>query len=137
MPTHAELDVVNVAKVFDRRHEAGARKTARRVAEQAMKGALTLAPPKDKAARFWSVDLKLEIALDEGAGELRAGCGVLVNIRQGSKKILHAAKAPNRARLKVDASRIDARDVERLVGDAVEAALEQPVAMMERSAAVL
>ena len=48
----AEVDVVE-GKVFDKKFEAGVMKTARRVAEKAVKAAFVLEVPKDKQARYY------------------------------------------------------------------------------------
>lgn len=127
---NAEIDLVK-GKVFDKKFEAGATKTARRVAESAVKGAFDLGAPKDKQARFWSVDLDLVVKLDAKTQELDAGCGVIVNIRQGDKKFLHARKPPNSAKAKVNPAKLTQADVDGCVEDAVSVAMEKPVATMK------
>lgn len=127
---NAEIDVVK-GKVFDKKFEAGAIKTARRVAESALKGAFDLGAPKDKEARFWSVDLDLVVTLDDKSKEIDAGCGVIVTIKQGSKKVLHARKPPNSAKGKVNPAKLGQADVDGLVEDAVSAAMDKPVATMK------
>jgi hypothetical protein len=128
--TCAEVDVVK-GKVFDKKYEAGVLKTARRVAEKAVKAAFVLEAPKDKKTRFWSVDHNLSVTLDSKTQELEAGCGVIVNIKQESKKFLHANKAPNSAKGKVNAAKLAQADVDGIVEDAVSAAMEKPVALMK------
>ncbi len=116
--TCAEVDVVK-GKVFDKKFEAGVMKTAGRVAESALKAEFALEVPKDKQARYWSVDLNLTVTLDNKSQELDAGCGVIVQIKQGSKKFLHASKPPNSAKGKVNAAKLVQADVDRMVEDAV------------------
>ena len=126
----AEVDVVK-GKVFDKKFEAGVLKTARRVAESAVKAEFALEVPKDKQTRYWSVDLNMIVTLDSKSQELDAGCGVIVQIKQGSKKFLHASKPPNSARGKVNAAKLAQADVDRMVEDAVSAAMDKPVALMK------
>ena len=126
----AEVDVVK-GKVFDKKFEAGVIKTAQRAAESALKAEFALEVPKDKQARYWSVDLNLTVTLDNKSQELDAGCGVIVNIKQGSKKFLHASKPPNSAKGKVNAAKLAQADVERMVEDAVSAAMDKPIALMK------
>jgi hypothetical protein len=106
-------------------------KTAQRAAESALKAEFALEVPKDKQARYWSVDLNLTVTLDNKSQELDAGCGVIVNIKQGSKKFLHASKPPNSSKGKVNAAKLAQADVERMVEDAVSAAMDKPIALMK------
>jgi len=126
----AEVDVVK-GKVFDKKFEAGVMKTARRVAEKAVKAEFVLEVPKDKQARYWSVDLNLTVTLDNKSQELDAGCGVIVHIKQDGKKFMHASKPPNSAKGKVNAAKLVQADVDGMVEDAVSAAMEKPVALMK------
>lgn len=126
----AEVDVVK-GKVFDKKFEAGVMKTARRVAESAVRAEFVLEVPKDKQARYWSVDLNLTVTLDNKSQELDAGCGVIVQIKQGGKKFLHASKPPNSAKGKVNVAKLVQADVDRMVEDAVSAAMDKPVALMK------
>ena len=126
----AEVDVVK-GKVFDKKFEAGVLKTARRVAESAVKVEFALEVPKDRQARYWSVDLNVTVTLDSKSQELDAGCGVIVQIKQRSKKFLHASKPPNSAKGKVNAAKLAQADVDRMVEDAVSAAMDKPVALMK------
>jgi hypothetical protein len=126
----AEVDIVE-GKVFDKKFEAGVMKTARRVAESAIKAAFVLEAPKDKQARYWSVDLNVIVTLDTKSQELAAGCGVIVNIKQAGKKFLHARKPPNSAKGKVNVAKLAQADVDGMVADAVSAAMEKPVAVMK------
>lgn len=126
----AEVDVVK-GKVFDKKFEVGVMKTARRVAERAVKAEFVLEVPKDKQTRYWSVDLDMTVTLDSKSQELDAGCGVIVHIKQGSKKFLHASKPPNSAKGKVNAAKLAQADVDRMVEDAVSAAMDKPVALMK------
>ena len=103
---NAEVDNVSVSKLFDRKFESGVKSTARRAAERAIKAAFVVEVPKDKQARFWSVDLNVIVTLDAKTQELAAGCGVIVHIKQGSKKLMHASKPPNSAKQKEVASQI-------------------------------
>jgi hypothetical protein len=87
--------------------------------------------PMDKQGRWWSVGLELTVTLDNKSQELGAGCGVIVHIKQGSKKFLHASKPPNGAKGKVNLAKLGQADVDRMVEDAVSAAMDKPVALMK------
>ena len=126
----AEVDLVK-GKVFDKKFEAGAMKTARRVADKALKAAFVLEVPKDKQARYWSVDLDLTVTLDSKTQELNAGCAVIVHIKQNGKKFLHASKPANSAKGKVNAAKLAQAELDSRVEDAVSAAMEKPVALMK------
>lgn len=126
----AEVDLVK-GKVFDKKFEAGAIKAARRVAESAVKAEFALEAPKDKQVRYWAVDLDVSVNLDNKTQELVAGCGVLVHIKQGGKKFLHASKPPNSAKGKVNAAKLAQADIDDMVKEAVSAAMEKPVALMK------
>ena len=126
----AEVDVVK-GKVFDKKFEAGVMKTARRVAENAVKAQFVLEVPKDKQARYWSVDLNLTVTLDTKSQELDAGCAVIVQMKQDGKKFLHASKPLNSAKGKVNVAKLVQADVDSMVADAVSAAMEKPVALMK------
>jgi hypothetical protein len=127
---NAEIDVVK-GKVFDKKFEAGVMKTARRVAEKAVGAEFDLGAPKDKKARYWSVDLNVLVTLDSKSQELDAGCGVIVHIKQEGKKFMHASKPPNSAKGKVNAAKLAQADVDGMVEDAVSAAMDKPIAQMK------
>ncbi len=127
---NAEVDLVE-GKVFDTKFAAGVLKTARRVAEKAVKAEFDLQVPKDKKARYWSVDLSLVVRLDDKTQELEAGCGVIVHIKQGGKKFMHASKPPNSAKGKVNTAKLVQADIDGMVEDAVTAAMDKPVALMK------
>lgn len=127
---NAEVDLVT-GKVFDKKFEPGVMKAARRVAEKAVKATFDLGVPKDKQARYWSVDLNLVVTLDDKSQELAAGCGVIVHIKQGGKKFMHASKPPNSAKGKVNAAKLAPADVDSMVEDAVAAAMDKPIALMK------
>ena len=134
---HAEIDVVLVHKIFDRKYESGAKALARRIAEKAIKSSFEAGPPKQADARWWSVDLALTVQLDPDSRRLTAGCGVLLNIRQGRKKLLHANQSPNRAMQQVDPARLAPRDIDEVIALAVESAMDKPVAAMKAGARAL
>ena len=133
---HAEIDRIGIAKVFDRQYEAAARRAARSAGERALKSVLTLgAPGADR--RYGSLDLGLTLALDEKTRELQAGCGVIVNIREGSRKFMHMTRRPNSASTTVVPERRNDRDVERLIADAVEGALDAVVSRLKSDRSTL
>ncbi len=131
----AELDVIVTEKFFDKKYEAGAKTRARSVAEKALKSAFQLEAPKDKQQRYWSVDLKLVLTLN--GRKLAAGCGVIVNFKQGSGKTLHFKKDPNSATVDIDPAKIKPADVDGLIGDAVDAVMATAVAKMKADAGKL
>lgn len=127
---YAEVDDVS-AHFFDRKFQPEAVKTACAVAKKALQAVFDLGSPKDKHARYWSVDLKLTVTLDSKTQELNAGCGVLVSIKQDGKKSMHASKPPNSAKGKVNTAKLEQKDVDNMVTEAVVAAMEKPIALMK------
>jgi hypothetical protein len=127
---NAEVDKVT-AQVFDRKFQTDVVNAACDVANKAIQADFALGAPKDKHVRYWSVDLKLGVNLDNKSQELSVGCGVIVSIKQDGKKFLHANKPPNSAKTKVDAAKLTTKQVVSLVGDAVSSAMEKPIAMMK------
>ncbi len=130
---HAELDVVN--SDVDSKYAAGAKAAARRIAEAALKSAFTPGAPNDTKQRFWSVDLNVVVEID--GRKMSAGCGVIANIKQGSKKVLHLDKPPNNAATEIDPAKLEQAAVDSLVGEATEVAIKKMVAQPKANASVL